>query len=140
LRSRAARGEDFSTIAGEINHDAMLLKTKGLTGPIDRGAYKLEEVEKALWATTPGELTQVIRVGDDFYVARLEAKKIGRIKAFEEDDVQRRMLETLRGEQFTAMRRDMEATLRKESVVSKNQPMFATAVDMAVQNYARWRE
>jgi len=139
LSARAARGEDFATIAGEINNDPMLLRTKGLTGPIDRGAFKLEAVETALWKLNPGAVTPVVRIDDDFYIARLDEKKLGRVKAFEEDDVQRRMLETLRGEQFTTMRRDMETQLRKDSVVSKNQQMFATAVDMAVANYPKWK-
>lgn len=138
LADRARKGEDFETLA-ENNKDPNLLRAKGLVGPIDKGAYVLEAVENAIWKLNPGEVTPVVAVGDDYYLARLESKKTGRVMAFEEDVVQRKIGDALRGEQFQKMRKDMDTQLRKESVVSKNPDMFNATLDMAMQNYARWR-
>lgn len=140
LAARIARGEDFATIAGEINHDPNLLRNKGLFPPVDRGAFRYEEVEEAIWKLNPGEVTPVIKSGGDYFIAKLESKRLGRVMAFEEDAVQKTMYEKLRSEQFAKMQRDLDAQLRKESVVEKKLPMLQTAVEMAMQNYARWRE
>ena len=138
LLARANRGEDFATMAGEINHDPILLRNKGLTGPIDRGAFRIDDVENALWKLQVGETTPVIRNGKDYYLARLESKTVGRTQSFEENAVQAKMLETLRSDQFAKMRRDMESQLRKDSVVARNESTYATTVEMAMQNYPRW--
>lgn len=138
LAERARKGESFETLA-ENNKDPNLLRAKGLVGPIDKGAYVLEKVEDALWKLNPGEVTPVIQIGDDYYLARLDSKKVGRVMGFEEDIVQKKIADSLRGEQFQKMRKDMDTQLRKESVVSKNPEMFSATLDMAMQNYARWR-
>jgi parvulin-like peptidyl-prolyl isomerase len=138
LAARAARGEDFREIAGSVN-DPTLLKQAGLIGPIQRNAFVVEEVEKALWNLEAGQLTPVIKYQDAYYLAQLDNKKLGRTKAFEEDEVQRKMQESIRGEQFTAMRKEMEATLRKESVIAKNIDMYRNTLEMAMQNYDTWK-
>ncbi|HEX8324899.1 MAG TPA: peptidyl-prolyl cis-trans isomerase [Tepidisphaeraceae bacterium] len=140
LAARVTRGEDFATVAGEINHDPILLRNKGLTGPIDRGAYRLEEIETALWSLAPGDTTPVLSVGGAYYLARLEKKTTGRVQVFEESAVQAKMLDALRGEQFAKMRRDLETTLRRDSVVAKNDSVYATTLAMAMQSYPKWRE
>ncbi|MGC4033145.1 MAG: peptidyl-prolyl cis-trans isomerase [Tepidisphaeraceae bacterium] len=140
LAARAKRGEDFATIAGEINNDAMLLKNKGLIGPVDRNAFKVDKVEQALWAINAGEVTPVIQDGSDYYLAKLETKSLGRIAGFDEAAVQSKVLETLRSEQFARMRRDLENQLRQDSVVAKNEQVFSTTLSMAMQNYPKWHE
>ncbi len=138
LLTRAGKGEDFETLAG-FNQDQALLKNKGLIGPIDRNAYVVEDVEKAAWNLSPGQVTPVIKSGDAYYIAKVEAKKIGRTSGFDEESVQKKMHDTLRTQQFNDMRKDMETQLRKESVVTKNQQMLQTTLDMAMQNYSRWK-
>lgn len=139
LAARISRGEDFATVAGEINHDSSLLRNKGLTGPIDRGAYRQEAIEKALWDLRPGDVTPILNVEGAYYIAKLENKTQGRTQGFEEDAVQAKMLETLRGEQFARMRRDMEGQLRRDSVIARNDSTFATTLSMAMQNYSKWK-
>lgn len=138
LAARVARGEDFATIAGETNNDPILLRNKGLTGPIDRGAYRYDDIESALWKLNAGETTPVMNVDGAYYLAQLEKKTSGRTQAFEETAVQSKMMEALRGEQFGKMRRDLEAQLSRESVVAKNESVYATTLAMAMQNYSRW--
>ena len=114
-------------------------KAAGLVGPIDRGAYVLDEIESALWNLNAGDTTSVLHVGDAYYLGRVEAKKIGRTMAFEEDAVQKKMIETLRSGQFSKLRGNMEQQLRKDSVITKNQATYAVTLAMAMQNYSRWR-
>ncbi len=140
IHAKATKGEDFVQLATDFNQDAFLKKNQGLLGPFDRGAYVVDEIDKAIWKLNPGELTPIIKVQDAYYFARLEEKKLGRVKAFEEDEVQKKMNDAIRGEQFSKMRREMETQLRKESVVTKNPEMYQNTLDMAVQNYPKWRE
>lgn len=137
LHARAVKGEDFEKLA-EYNKDELLLKHKGLMPPMDRGAWKLEAVENAIWATEPGSITPVVKDNGDYYFAKVLDKSLGRTMSFSEDEVQKKINETLRGEQFAKMRADMEAQLRRESVVTKNPQMYENALNMAMQNYARW--
>jgi parvulin-like peptidyl-prolyl isomerase len=139
LHARALKGEDFEKLA-EYNKDEMLLKSKGLMPPMDRGAWKLEAVENAIWATDVGGITPVIKDGNDYHFAKVLDKTIGRTKAFSEDEVQRKISDTLRAEQFAKMRADMESQLRRDSVVTKNPQMYENALNMAMQNYGRWRD
>ncbi|MGN6507384.1 MAG: peptidylprolyl isomerase [Tepidisphaeraceae bacterium] len=138
IAAKARQGQDFETLAGQFNNDPLLMRTKGLVGPIDRGAYVLDDVEKALWKLDIGQITPVIHVGDSYFIAKLEGKKMGRVMSFDEDAVQQKILDTLRGEQFMRLRNEMDAQLRRDSVVSKNESMFDATVDMAMQNYPRW--
>lgn len=140
LAARAGRGEDFAQIAGEINNDPVYLKNHGLVGPVDRGAFRIDAIDKALWNIDVGQVTPVIPAEGAYFIARLEAKKTGRVAAFEEDAVQKRMLETLRSQQFTKLRNDLESQLRRDSVVARNDQMGATTVDMAMQNFPRWHQ
>ncbi|HMO25711.1 MAG TPA: peptidylprolyl isomerase, partial [Tepidisphaeraceae bacterium] len=61
LHERVTRGEDFASVAGSINHDPLLLRNAGDVGEIDKGAYRLEEVEAAAWALEPGQISPVPR-------------------------------------------------------------------------------
>lgn len=138
LHARAVKGEDVEELA-KFNQDPMLLKNKGLMGPIDRDAYVLVDVEKAIWATDVGQITPVVKVGSDYYFAKVLEKKIGRVMAFSEESVQKQINEAVRAEQFGKMRKDMDQQLRKDSVVTKNPQMFENALQMAVQSYPQWR-
>ncbi len=138
LHARAVKGEDFEELA-KFNQDPMLLKSKGMMGPIDRGAYVLEDVEKAIWATDVGQITPVVKVGGDYYFAKVLEKKLGRVMAFSEEAVQKQISDAVRAEQFGKMRKDMDQQLRKDSVVTKNPQMYENALQMAVQSYPQWR-
>lgn len=139
LHARALKGEDFEKLA-EYNKDEVLRRNKGLMPPMDRGAWKLEEVEKAIWATPVGQITPVVKDSGDYYFAKVLDKTFGRTMDFSEEAVQKKITETLRAEQFAKMRSEMEAQLRRDSVVSKNPQMYENTLNMAMQNYSRWRE
>ena len=140
LHERVTRGEDFASVAGSINHDPLLLRNAGDVGEIDKGAYRLEEVEAAAWALEPGQISPVVRVGEDFFIIKLEQKKTGRVVPFEEAWVQQQITDTLRQEQVQRMRDARQRQLESESqgTIVVNQDMMATAVQIAMQNYPIW--
>jgi len=134
------RGEDFAAVASSFNHDAALLRNGGDVGPIDKGAYRLEAVEQAAWTLEPGQVSTPLRVGDDFYLVKLEEKKTGRVIPFEEPGVQTQVREVLQREQFAQLREKAQQELQREAVgaINVNQDMVRTAMEIAMQNYPRW--
>lgn len=143
LHERAARGEDFEKLAGDINHDPLLLKNAGRVtvgdGWIQRGSYAIAQVEDALWKLQPGEVTGVIEVGSDtFYIAKLENRKLGRVREFEEEDVQKQIEQTLRRAQLQIRREELQARLLKDSVIYPEIPVIAPVLEMAIQKYPEW--
>ena len=136
LRARAQAGEPMARLAQEIK----LPKPIADPPAIERGAYKLTLVEDAVWQLKPGEITQPIEEGGAYYIAKLQALTPGSEQAFTDPGVQAKISETLRGEQFNRMRVLRQNELREQSVVAKNESMLETAVDMAMQNYDRWRK
>ncbi len=154
---RAKRGEDFAKMASEENDDLtrsanhgwwMLEKVmkegdESVMEPtwIDHGALagKLEEVEKAAFALDVGEVSPIpIDVGDGFYILKLEQKQKGRVRAFEEPEVQAEIRRRLGNDQRLALRQKDWVRLNKESVVRQDPEMLKTTVNMAMQKYFAW--
>ncbi|HMO25710.1 MAG TPA: hypothetical protein PKB10_05525, partial [Tepidisphaeraceae bacterium] len=71
----------------------------------------------------------VVRVGEDFFIIKLEQKKTGRVVPFEEAWVQQQITDTLRQEQVQRMRDARQRQLESESqgTIVVNQDMMATA-------------
>jgi parvulin-like peptidyl-prolyl isomerase len=142
LHDRAARGEDFASLAGSVNHDARLMKEHGDVGWVQRGAYRLEKVEQAVWSIEPGAITPVIDDGGAFYLARLEQRKKGRVMPFDEEAVQNNIRDTLRMGQFRAMREQVLQGLMEKAIVrgdpDRQPDMMAPAIEIALQEYPRW--
>ncbi len=144
LRKRAAGGEDFAEMAASVNHDKRLMKERGDEGWIERGAYRLEKVEKAVWSVQPGQVTPVVQDGSAFYIAKLEARKMGRVRPFEEEAVQEDIHRKLHAQQFRLMREQIQANLIADAIVrgdpDRDPKMMDPAIEMALQKYARWAE
>lgn len=142
LHDRAVAGEDFSSLAGSINHDPALLKSKGKVGGdgwIQKGAFTLEKVEAAVWTIQPGEVTDIVEeVNGSFYIAKLESRNIGRVMPFEEEAVQDRIRSTLRREQFTVLREKEQVKLEEDATIRIDGDMMNIALEMAMQKYARY--
>ncbi|HEV8605928.1 MAG TPA: peptidylprolyl isomerase [Tepidisphaeraceae bacterium] len=157
LLERAKRGEDFANMASDENDDPTRRANRGwwmmekikkegdesVMEPtwIDHGALagKLEEVEKAAFALEVGEVSPVpIDVGDGFYILKLEQKQKGRVRAFEEPEVQGEIRRRLGSDQRRALREKDMLRLSKESVVRQDPEMFKTTVNMAMQKYFAW--
>jgi len=142
LQARAARGEDFAELAGSINDDPFLMKSKGdVTGSggwMDRGAYANQKVEQAVWNMRPGDVSPVIESGNAFYIAKLEQKRTGRTQSFDEEAVQSAIRQTLEGEQFNAARERAIAQLSKMAIVTPDPPNLQPVFEMAMQKYREW--
>ena len=136
LAEKATAG-NFAELARTMNNDDRLARSGGEEGPIQRGAYKLEKVEAAVWAAPVGSITPVIEDTGAFYVALVETRKTGSVKPFEDRTVQEQIRRTLESRQFRKMSDDLDATLRKNSMVRKN-PDTQAALDLAMQGYAIW--
>lgn len=136
-----AQSGDFAEIARTMNDDDRLARSGGEEVPVQRGAYRLEKVEKVLWETPAGKITPIIEDTGGFYIAKVESRKNGKTLAFEESDVQYRIRKTLWNRQFRTLTDGIEQALRKQSMVrdEKDDPkMLQIAVEMAMQNYAFW--
>jgi len=137
IREKAIAG-DFAELASTVNHDEILRKAGGDVGFIDRGSFRLEEVEKVVWELDPGDISDVIDTGEAFYIAKLEQKKNGRVRAFEEPAVQAAIMNKLRSDQFQVLLNNEREALRKQAVVNYDESMLTPAIEMAMQKYPRW--
>src|SRR5690606_33362133 len=108
------RGEaDFATVAGQVNHDAFLLRNNGqVPGPVQRGSYREAAVEEAVWNTPVGQVTEIVTGQDGaYYIALVESKREGRVMRFEEERVQEAIRETLNAQQLRSLMDQANAKL-----------------------------
>ena len=138
LQERAAKGEDFASLAAAVNHDPFLMKNAGDVGKISRGSFKLSEVEEQVWTLQEDQVTDVIEEDGAYYIASVTDKKVGRVRPFEEQAVQEEIRKTLRADQFKALREKVQVELEKTAIIRTNPDMMNTALEMAMQNYPRW--
>jgi len=139
LRNRIVKaGERFEAIARSVNDDPRLLKSGGEVGKIDQGAFKIEPVDQAVWATPDGQVTPVIDTGDALYLALVEEKKPGRVLPFDDEAVQARINKRLSDIQFNEARERVYQQLINDAVIRQDKNMVDIAVEMAMQSYPRW--
>lgn len=144
LREQAVAGDDaaFISLAGSINDDAGLMKSAGKVGAEDgwlqRGSFAVKDLEEAVWKIQPGEITDVVDVNGAFYIARLENRKMGHVRSFDDSQVQAQVREELTRPQLASRRQAMEEKLLKEAVVNPYPPIMDPVLEMAMQKYAGW--
>jgi parvulin-like peptidyl-prolyl isomerase len=154
LLERAKDGADFAKMAVEENDDPERRKYEGwwiaqkirkddveVIEPqwIEKGSLKLEQVEKAAYAMNVGEISSApIDVGDGFYILKLEQKQNGRVRSFDDPDVQAEIRRRLNADQVRALREKEDQRLLKQSVVREDRRNFDKTVDMAMQKYFAW--
>ena len=139
IHEKAAAGQDFTALASAENHDELLRAHGGdVGGWMDRGSYRVEPVEAALWALRPGQVTDVIEDDHVFYVAKLEDKHQGRTRPFEDPAVQDDILKQLTQRQQLALLDRVRNAAEAESVISTPDGKLETVLEMAMQKYAKW--
>ncbi|HEV8379788.1 MAG TPA: peptidylprolyl isomerase, partial [Tepidisphaeraceae bacterium] len=133
LQRAAQRGEDFAKMARQENDDPIRVKNDGwwlvdpvrmengqtVTVPrwIEKGSLRLEQVEKAAYAMQVGEVSSApIDAGDGFYILKLEQKQNGRVRSFDEPDVQAEIRRRLNADQYNALSEKEDARLMKQSI------------------------
>jgi parvulin-like peptidyl-prolyl isomerase len=138
LRARAVSGGDFAAIAGEYNDDARLRGLGGDVGMIDKGAFARQAVEAAVWALNPGEVTPVIEEAGSFWIAKLEERKDGRVRSFDEESVQDAIRNELRSQQLAQLRDRQREQLLQGAVVNPFPPPIDPLVEIVMQKYPIW--
>jgi hypothetical protein len=140
---RAAANADFATLFAEYNNDPglkALTNGTGNMGSMQRGSFNVKEVEDAVWALQPGQVTDVLEVDGILYVAKLESRKEGRVRRFEDEEVQAEIAAAIRKVRYTRYHDADEQRLLDESIRHVYPEMFDTAADMAMQSYRTWNE
>lgn len=155
--TKARSGWDFAKIATnpQWNDSATwranggywdMVETKNGTGQTvkegvwtEKGTLAAEELEKAVFALNPGEVTDVIQTADALYVAKVEEKKTGRVLPFEDLKVQADIRDRMEKEQRLALRLKEQQKLQDNKYWHKNDKNIELTVDMAMQNYEAWR-
>lgn len=139
-------GADFESEAKTFNDDPSLRESGGDIGWMQKGGYKYDSVEQAVWALKPKQFTDhPIEVADPvsgnaFYIAKLEDKRGGTEKSFDDIDVQNAIFSKLRSQQFhELLMKDRQARVERNAVVYAPN-YLETAVDMAMQRYPVWAE
>jgi hypothetical protein len=155
--SKARSGWDFAKLATnpQWNDNATwranggywdMAETKNATGQTvkdgvwtEKGTLAAEELEKAVFALNPGEVTDVIQTADALYVAKVEEKKTGRVLPFEDLKVQADIRDRMEKQQRTTLRFKEQQKLQDNKYWHKNDRNIELTVDMAMQNYESWR-
>ena len=134
-----AKATAFAELAKTMNDDARLALAGGLEQPMQKNAYVLEKVEKALWEAPIGKATGPIEDGRAFYVALVQSRKEAKVQSFEEPIVQDRIRQVLWSRQFRALTDQVDDRLRRtQAMVRDSKDMIDAAIQMAMQNYPRW--
>lgn len=139
LRQRAEAGESFEALASEYNDDERLKRVGGDSGWVQRGAYRLERVEDAVFALQAGQITPIVEDEGAFFIARLEEYQPGEVRPFEAEDVQRRIEMELQSRHLRALRERDEQRLLEDAIIRENREQFDVALQMAMQKYVQWR-
>ncbi len=139
IRRRALAGEDFSKLAHDLDDDALLRSKGGDVGWVDKGAYRLDAVEKAAWSLEPEGISDIVEAKGAFYLVKLVALKRGRVIPFENEQVQEQINQTLRMEQVRQLVDEAEQELRDNAAVWNNPQALSITMEMAMQRYALWR-
>jgi parvulin-like peptidyl-prolyl isomerase len=137
-------GANFEDEAKKFNDDDSLKQSGGEVGWMQKGGFKYDNVEQAIWALRPNQFTdRPIEVSDPvsgnaFYIAQLEERRGGNTRPFDDPEVQRGIYSELSSQQFRELRmKDLRERLSRNAVVREPRGLD-TAVDMAMQRYPVW--
>lgn len=140
-RRATAGGEDFDKLAATNNAEPAYKQP--FDGPIERGAFRVDAVEEAVWnLAQPGDVTDVIEGKNEagrteaFYIAKLQERNKGRVVPFEE--AQTVIERKLRAEQLMMVRAKALRALRQDAIISRDRRRIQTALEMAMQKYPQW--
>jgi len=133
---RAKAGEDFKEIAEKENDERMFATAEPLD--MNPSSFSIAKVRDVLGKLQAGEVSEIIEEPGAFYVVKLEERKAGRVRPFEEKKVQDEIRTKLRTEQYRKLREMDFARLMKGAAIRGDEEMAAIALDMAMQRYAQY--
>lgn len=138
VHDRAVKGEDFQLLSTQFNNDVRLKAAGGLEQPIRKGDYANTKVEEAVFASKPGRVTDIIEVNGNFYIAKVEQKTDGRVRPFEDPEVQAEIKDILRKEQMQPMVELQQERLKANAAINPDPPRIEPLLEMAMQKYPEW--
>lgn len=145
---RALAGENFAELARAESDDEAYAERGGRLPesllPLQKGSYRIVEVEKAAWATAEGEIAPLVTVGTGadrrFYIVRVDHKVEPRTLTF--DEVQATLVAELsqaRQEELMMKYITEEQERLDLPTVEQQNKMLNTAMEVIFQNYEAWR-
>jgi len=84
------KGKDFAELAKEISLDEESAKRGGkwegwiTEGKDDLGIGNVDEVSKAIFSTSPGSISPIVKTGDYYYIFKIDEKKPEHMRDYEE--------------------------------------------------------
>ena len=138
-RRRAIAGESVAALSDEINKDPTLRKNKGLVGPITRGSYAAEALDNQVWQTEIGGVTPIAKDRKSLFIAFVENRVEGRLKSFDEIEVQSRIRNELRKVAMVDAREKVLKLLSADAVIQSDDKMLTPVLEMAMQMYPGWK-
>ncbi len=113
IRTKLAEGADFAGMA-QMYSDDSTAEAGGDWGWIDRKTLN-EDLNKVAFSLKPGELSNVIQLGDSFYIMRVEARKAATTKPLAEmrEEIGKKLFE----EERLRLQEQWLETLRKKAYV-----------------------
>ncbi len=138
-RQKLESGEDFAVVSGEFNTDKGLRERQGIVGPLERGSYRVTEVEDAIWSTEVGKTTPAVFAGGSAWVGKVLEKKASVERSFDDSAVQREIEAKLRQAKLAELEDEQNKLLEREAVVDRRDELLQPALQMALQMYSEWR-
>lgn len=158
VQEMLARGDSFGDVAASKYNDRIYARQRGFievkrdeTGQVakndngepvgawfQKGAMRQEDLENAIFELEVGQTTTVVDGGDALYLAKLEGKKAGNVKAFETEEVQKEIFRIMTAEQRAELRRKEQKRLMDAAVTRTDEKAVESTIEMAMQKYAIW--
>ena len=94
IRQKLVAGAEFNRMAEMYSEDEGTRDTGGDWGWIERGTLN-EQLSKVAFALSPGQVSQVVKLGESYYILFVEAKKNAAIKPIPEvrDEIERNLIQ-----------------------------------------------
>ncbi|MDB5321955.1 MAG: peptidylprolyl cis-trans isomerase, PpiC-type, SurA family [Phycisphaerales bacterium] len=136
LLNRAKSGEDFTDMATKENDEKMFAGKEAME--MSPGSFSIAKVRDVLPKLQPGQVSDLIEDKAAYYIVKLDERKPGRVRPFEEQKVQDEIRSKLRIEQYRKLRELDFARLMKGAAIRTDDEMASIALDMAMQKYAQY--
>lgn len=141
VRDQARAGADFAALANKIHGDARggAVGAADAGGWVDANSYRYEAVEKAVANVRPGQVTDVVQESNRLmFVAKLEDVQDAKAQPFEDQGVQERITQKLRGQQLQVLRKRHVDRLGQDAVVRENAGKRDDLLSIVLRRYGEW--
>ena len=145
VHRRLTDGEDFQELAKRFSSHFTASSGGKLPDailPLKRGNFAIGDVDNAAWNTEQGQVSRVIPVEDrgvtTYFIVKVDRKR----EALTFEDAQAALSQEIQQQRYQAIVTEMERTERQRSELpdpDATQAMFASAMEIVMQQYELWR-